>query len=382
MITAVLLATAFTSGLGSRPAPIPGAIATRSIQHRVVARHTGASGHNAMQETTAGGESLMQARDQRFFSETTSRRPPPTIAELEKCKLTTTDLQIRPEHVLFFTPGRIIVIQDPPLDEISSAASHRVQRYIAFIREDGTCLEEGGMHMDCSPSKRPAVNTEDLCSELAAAGGSENCWVASDPNTCGLVAPPEWIKFELTAGLGGHTEHSAVRVAVLGLGAGVIPAYIRKHFPRGDIVAVDIDPNVIFAASRYFGLTELEKQRSPSDGGRLQVLQMDARDWLRNQAAKSIDVLYIDSYDATDKAPAGLYGQEFLSRAMQKLSPGGRLVLVGDIDTAFPASKLAESLREIGFASVELPKDSNQGVVVGMLGGSDTESPPKVHRKQ
>jgi len=46
------------------------------------------------------------------------------------------------------------------------------------------------------------------------------------------------------------------RVLIVGLGGGTIPSLLRKHYPKMTIDVVDIDPDVVAVAKKYFGFHE------------------------------------------------------------------------------------------------------------------------------
>lgn len=80
----------------------------------------------------------------------------------------------------------------------------------------------------------------------------------------------------------------------LGLGAATLTKYCWKHFPRAQVTAVEMDPQVIRAAHSQFFL--------PQPGVRLRIVQDDARSFIKNHAA-DIDVLQVDLYDAQARSP-------------------------------------------------------------------------------
>ena len=58
----------------------------------------------------------------------------------------------------------------------------------------------------------------------------------------------------------------------LGLGAGALTRFCVKHLPATDVTVVELSPNVIRAAERWFAL--------PTDSPRLTLVQADAQAFL------------------------------------------------------------------------------------------------------
>lgn len=101
----------------------------------------------------------------------------------------------------------------------------------------------------------------------------------------------------------------------LGLGAGTIPAFIFRHFPAAQQCVVELNPDVIAVAERYFGLP-----RSP----RLHVVEDDGIEFLR-RARDTYDLVVFDAFHADGAAPQLTTSVAF-TLAQQRLKPGGWLV--------------------------------------------------------
>lgn len=99
----------------------------------------------------------------------------------------------------------------------------------------------------------------------------------------------------------------------LGLGSGAITRF--THGPMAlRTTAVEINPSVIAACRKWF--------RLPADDGRLQVVLADARDWLAEAEAGSVDVLCVDLYDHEAAAPV-LDDADFYAACHRVLADGG-----------------------------------------------------------
>jgi spermidine synthase len=85
-------------------------------------------------------------------------------------------------------------------------------------------------------------------------------------------------------------------IAQLGLGAATLTKFCYRQFPQALVTAVELNPSVIAICSSMFKL--------PSDDEHLQVLEMDALDFVHDEANhEAFDVLQSDLYDATARGP-------------------------------------------------------------------------------
>ena len=99
----------------------------------------------------------------------------------------------------------------------------------------------------------------------------------------------------------------------LGLGSGAVTRF--THGPlQMRTLAVELNPMVIDAARLWF--------RLPEDGDRLQVLRMDALQWLQQAAPAQASLLHVDLYDQDAAAPV-LDDETFYAACRRLLAPGG-----------------------------------------------------------
>ena len=77
------------------------------------------------------------------------------------------------------------------------------------------------------------------------------------------------------------TDH-VDRILVIGLGGGNIPMFLRKHYPDAHIDVVDVDPQIIALAKRYFNF---------SDDSSLHVYAQDGRTFI-TQVQKPYDLIF------------------------------------------------------------------------------------------
>lgn len=85
-------------------------------------------------------------------------------------------------------------------------------------------------------------------------------------------------------------------IVQLGLGAAALTKFCWRHLPRARVTAVELAPEVIAAARRWF--------RLPPDDARLEVVQDDARRFVADRARRaSADWVQVDLYDAAARGP-------------------------------------------------------------------------------
>jgi len=101
----------------------------------------------------------------------------------------------------------------------------------------------------------------------------------------------------------------------LGLGAGTIPRFIHRHWPNVKQRVVEINPDVIEVAHKYFDVPVSR---------RLHISEGDAREFLSDHA-NTYDLIYVDLFVA-DAAASGCDDVEFLELQRRHLSPRGWLV--------------------------------------------------------
>ncbi|TQK07394.1 fused MFS/spermidine synthase [Herbaspirillum sp. SJZ107] len=113
-------------------------------------------------------------------------------------------------------------------------------------------------------------------------------------------------------------------IAQLGLGAATLTKACYRQFPEATVTAVELNPAVIAICNTMFKL--------PPEDERLQVLEMDAMDFVLDEANHgAFDVLQCDLYDATARGPV-LDTPEFYQACNACLSEHGIMTvnLFGD----------------------------------------------------
>lgn len=112
--------------------------------------------------------------------------------------------------------------------------------------------------------------------------------------------------------LGFALRPQATDVLVIGLGGGLVPKQIWKHYPGVRVDVVEIDPAVVQVARQYFALPE---------DARLQVHVQDGRRFLE-ETERRYDLILLDAYYA-DAIPFHLVTREFMELVRRRLKDGG-----------------------------------------------------------
>jgi spermidine synthase len=105
------------------------------------------------------------------------------------------------------------------------------------------------------------------------------------------------------------------RILVVGLGGGTIPMFLRKHYPSAQIDVVEIDPQIINLAKRYFNFIE---------DGLLHAYAQDGRAFIEG-VQKPYDLIFLDAFSATG-IPAHLATKEFLLALKKSLKRSGVII--------------------------------------------------------
>jgi spermidine synthase len=182
------------------------------------------------------------------------------------------------------------------------------------------------------------------------------------------------------AGVFGYTDYlqlglayapSTRSVLFIGLGGGSAVKRMWRDFPALQLHAVEIDPEVVRVAKRWFAL--------PSDS-RLEVTAQDGRRFLQTSGERW-DMIVIDAYFA-DSIPFHLATAQFFELVRSRLSPGG--VVVANVIGAVEGmdSKLLRSMTKTYrsvFPTVELHPVGGDGghgnvIVVATEGGRPKQS--------
>ena len=142
--------------------------------------------------------------------------------------------------------------------------------------------------------------------------------------TVGLVYPPQ-----------------PKRILMIGLGGGTISSYLGHFLPEAQVDTVEVDPGVITAAKKYFGIIETP---------RIRYLEGDGRVFLNRNPA-TYDLILVDAFHG-GYVPFHLLTKEFYTLIKQRLAQGGAVAFNVHDSTKLFASTLL-TLQSV-FASVHL----------------------------
>ncbi len=107
----------------------------------------------------------------------------------------------------------------------------------------------------------------------------------------------------------------AANALYVGLGGGSAPKRAWRDFPDLQLQAVELDPEVVDVARKWFALPQDPRLAVEVEDGR-RYLQRNDRRW---------DVIVLDAY-YSDALPFHLTTQEFLELVRDRLAPGGIVV--------------------------------------------------------
>jgi spermidine synthase len=109
------------------------------------------------------------------------------------------------------------------------------------------------------------------------------------------------------------------RILVVGLGAGILSRWSAHYFPDATVDSIELDPEVVDVAKKFFGFEEGERQRVVIRDARVQIKALQHED-------ASYDVIMLDAFRG-GYIPPNLTTKEFFEECRDILSPGGALVL-------------------------------------------------------
>lgn len=146
-------------------------------------------------------------------------------------------------------------------------------------------------------------------------------------------------------------------IVQLGLGAAALTKFCWRHCPRARVTAVELAPEVIAAARRWF--------RLPPDDERLRVVQADARQFVADRRLRaSADWLQVDLYDAAAAGP--VYDDVGFYRACRRLLRPRGVAAVNLFGRSFAGSLSAIAAAFGGRVWALPPTATGNQVVLGL----------------
>jgi len=131
---------------------------------------------------------------------------------------------------------------------------------------------------------------------------------------------------------------SVKNILLLGMGGGSVIGSLRKKFDyQGNIVAVEIDPEVIQIAAQEFGIAESHNQR---------IVQDDAFQFVK-ECNERFHLIIIDLYIDTE-VPAVFLEREFCQEVSQRIEERGFLIFNVGIGLKNSPEKMQEIIPFFG----------------------------------
>ena len=146
--------------------------------------------------------------------------------------------------------------------------------------------------------------------------GLRTLWFRGDdePQSAGKVDDPDHIAFEYVQAMPVALAlvKEPKRVLVVGLGGGTLPNLLHKHYPQMVIDTVDIDPDVVDAAKRFFGFRADTTMHAYVGDGRQFI----------EECKVPYDIVFLDAYGSED-IPYHMATKEFLQAVRRATAPNG-----------------------------------------------------------
>jgi spermidine synthase len=168
-----------------------------------------------------------------------------------------------------------------------------------------------------------------------------------------LVDPDDLpVRYTQVMTLGVAYPAEVKKVLMIGLGGGSISSYLGRYMPDAAIDTVEIDPGVVTAAKKYFGMIETPRVRYHEGDGRVFL----------NRRKDTYDLILVDAFHG-GYVPFHLLTREFYTLVKQHLSAGGAAAFNVHDGTKLYASTLL-TLRAV-FPGVHLyPSGEGEVIVV------------------
>jgi spermidine synthase len=160
---------------------------------------------------------------------------------------------------------------------------------------------------------------------------------------------------------------AAGKILMIGLGGGSISTYLGRAMPETAIDTVEIDPGVINAAKRYFGIRE---------NGHVKYFAGDGRVFL-NRSKQLYDLILVDAYHG-GYVPFHLLTKEFYALLKQRLAPDGAAAFNVHDGTKLYVSTI-KTLKEV-FGDVHL-YPTGEGEVIMIVTAQPTPPDDTINRR-
>ncbi len=141
---------------------------------------------------------------------------------------------------------------------------------------------------------------------------------------------------------------------MVGLGGGSVSEYFLRHVPEMHVTSVELDPGVVAAAKKYFGVAETPRHKLATGDGRVFLTRSKAK----------YDVVMIDAFRG-GYVPFHLLTHEFYALLASRLEPDGVAVLNLRARTQLFDSSLVTLRRT--FRTIEVYEWSGNAIVLARL---------------
>lgn len=145
------------------------------------------------------------------------------------------------------------------------------------------------------------------------------------------------------------------RAVVIGMGGGRTTWYLSHYLPAVQVTGVELDPEIVKIADKYFDVRE---------GGNLKIVNRDGRIFMRRTKEK-YDYIAVDAYRGAF-VPFHLLTQEFYQLLEKRLEPGG--VVVQNIEPTTMLFDHALATISSVFDTVDLYQANNNIVAIAHNG--------------
>ncbi len=222
----------------------------------------------------------------------------------------------------------------PHMDSRKILVEKQTQYFLVTVEEDF----QGWRHLVFNPNK-----------------GSQGIWNPAAPNE--IVSRYCRLSTLFTTAL----EHPPRRALFIGLGAGIVPRYVREIYPDIQIDLVEVDPAIPEIATGYFNF---------KTDARMKVIIADGRDFI-NRCREKYDLILIDAYTA-ECIPFQLTTVEFFRKIREAMSPGGLMIAnIADLGKEnFIAAEIKTAREVFPELAVFVCGDNTNFMLMGRQGGN------------
>jgi spermidine synthase len=153
-------------------------------------------------------------------------------------------------------------------------------------------------------------------------------------------------------------------VLFIGLGAGSMPGYFSKYYPKANIDIVEIDPEILKVAKEFFDFRESANMNLHISDGRVFV----------KRTPKKYDLIFLDEYQS-GHIPFHLTTVEFLKEVKSKLNDGGVVVsnIIADRKNKFFLSMIKTYIKEFPHLYNFKGRTSDNYIFVATTNGAKKE---------